>query len=450
MATPSEILGLFTSPQQYQQQQQDLARQRAMEYAKLDPFQKASAAIGQGAYGLAGAIGGALGGQDPQLQLITASQKLANSANLSDPKSLETVAQQLANIGNMPLAISFADRAKALREEKRKGLETDALISLREAQEAKAGLPPKLTGDERYIAALRTVETKLRNKQEVSGEELSDANMAAQMLSKSRTFFDQALGQLVINPATDPSKAYPLTFKQFISPETTTTDNAGAPIAPPSGGPKVEQVTTGTLPTVVIQDVADIDKQLEQIKNREPELTRFLTSIESGQVKYDLATNAFDFGGAVVPPIFGAKSVGNQVKKDEIQRALTSRVNAVLNSAKGVQAKDDAQRAKDQIASPSTFLSSDRMASAIRDLQKAEKSLEKELEVEKQTLTSKAQPKKAVPAPRPSAPQPSKPPVQSQGKTYTDEEKIQLFQKSNPKKKRTEIENYLRSTNQIK
>ena len=121
-----------------------------------------------------------------------------------------------------------------------------------------------------------------------------------------------------------------------------------------------------------------------------------------------------------------------------------------MNSAKGVQAKDDAQRAKDQIASPSTFLSSDRMASAIRDLQKAEKSLEKELEVEKQTLTSKAQPTKAVPAPRPSAPQPSKPPVQSQGKTYTDEEKIQLFQKSNPKKNRAEIVNYLRSTNQIK
>ena len=450
MATPSEILGLFTSPQQYQQQQQDLARQRAMEYAKLDPFQKASTAIGQGAYGLAGAIGGALGGQDPQLQLITATQKLANSANLSDPKSLETVAQQLANIGNMPLAISFADRAKALREEKRKGLETDALISLREAQEAKAGLPPKLTGDERYIANLRIVENKLREGKEVSGEELSDANMSAQMLSKPRSFYDQASGQLVTNPATDPSKAFPLTFKKFMPTEATTTETVGVPIALASGGPKVEKVTEGSLPTAVIQDVALIDKQLEQIKNREPELTRFLTSIESGQVKYDLATNAFDFGGAVVPPIFGAKSFGNQVQKDEIQRALTSRVNAVLNSAKGVQAKDDAQRAKDQIASPSTFLSSDRMASAIRDLQKAEKSLEKELEVEKQTLTSKAQPTKAVPAPRPSAPQPSKPPVQSQGKTYTDEEKIQLFKKSNPKKNRAEIVNYLRSTNQIK
>jgi len=446
----SEILGLFTSPQQYQQNQLAQFQNRAFQEVQLNPFQQAALGARTAGYQLGQGVGGALGGQDPQLQLIAATQQIARSANLADPDSLEAVAQQLANIGNMPLAINYADRAKELRQEKRKVRETDALVSLREAQEVKAGLPPKLTGDERYIQALRTVETKLRNKQEVSGEELSDANMAAQMLSKPRTFFDQAAGQLVTNPATDPSKAFPLTFKQFISQETPTTDNAGVPIAPPSGGPKVEQVTTGTLPTPVIQNIADIDKQLEQIQNRKPELDRFLKSIESGKVKYDLGTNLWDFGGAVIPPIFGAKSFGNQVDKDEIQRALTSRVNAVLNAAKGVQAKDDAQRAKDQIASPSTFLSSDRMASAIRDLQKAEASLAKELEVEKETLTSKAQPPKAASVSRPSAPQPSNPPIQSQGKTYSDEEKIQLFQKSNPKKSRTQIEQYLRSTNQIK
>jgi len=446
---PSEVLGLFTSPQQYQQNQLAQFRNRAFQEVQLDPFQQAALGARTAGYQLGQGIGGALGGQDPQLQLIAATQQIAQSANLSDPDSLEKVAQQLANIGNMPLAISYADRAKALREEKRKGRETDALVSLREAQEVKAGLPPKLTGDERYIQALRTVETKLRNKQEVSGEELSDANMAAQMLSKPRTFFDQAAGQLVTNPATDPSKAFPLTFKQFISTETPTTDNAGVPIAPPSGGTKVEQVTEGNLPTPVIQDVAAINKQLEQIENRKPELDRFLKSIESGKVKYDLGTNLWDFGGAVIPPIFGAKSVGNQVDKDEIQRALTSRVNAVLNSAKGVQAKDDAQRAKDQIASPSTFYSSERMASAIRDLQKAETSLAKELEIEKQTLTSKAKPTKATPVSRPAVPQPSNAPVQSQGKTYSDEEKIQLFQKSNPKKSRAEIEQYLRSIKQI-
>jgi hypothetical protein len=446
----SEILGLFTTPEQYQLSQDAAARERAVSYANLDPKAKASYGFYRAGQQLANTIGGALGGQDPQLQLIARTQQLAQSANLADPASLEAVAQQLASIGNMPLAINYADRAKALREEKRKNAESEATILLREAQAEKAGLPPKLTGDERYIENLRIVERKLRKGEKVSGEELSDANMSAQMLSKPRSFFDQASGQLVTNPATDPSKAFPLTFKQFIAPETTTTDNTGVPIAPPSGGAKVEQITEGSLPTAVIQDVASIDKQLEQIENRKPELDRFLKSIESGKVKYDLGTNLWDFGGAVIPPIFGAKSVGNQVDKDEIQRALTSRVNAVLNTAKGVQAKDDAQRAKDQIASPSTFLSSDRMASAIRDLQKAELSLQKELDVEKQALTSKGQTTKAAPVSRPAAPQPSKSPAQSQVKTYTDEEKIQLFQKSNPKKTKAEIEQYLRSIKQIK
>jgi hypothetical protein len=275
--------------------------------------------------------------------------------------------------------------------------------------------------------------------------------MAAQVLSKSRTYFDQSLGQIVTTNATDPSKAYPLTFKKFVPLETEkTSDTSSTPNTLNVGGTTVTQVTEGNLPTPIIQSVAEINKQLEQIKNREPELTKFLSKIESGQVKYDLGTNAWDFGGAIIPPIFGAKPIGNQVEKDQIQRALTSRVNAVLNSAKGVQAKDDAQRAKDQIAAPSTFLSSDLMAQAIRDLQKAEASLAKELEVEKQTLTSKAQPTKTAPATRPSTPQSSKSPMQSQGKTYTDEEKIQLFQKANPKKDRTEIEKYLRSINQIK
>lgn len=65
------------SPESYQQQQSALADQRALQYAKLDPFQQANYAIGRGAYGLAGAIGGALGGQDPELQKISQRQQIA-------------------------------------------------------------------------------------------------------------------------------------------------------------------------------------------------------------------------------------------------------------------------------------------------------------------------------------------------------------------------------------
>jgi hypothetical protein len=115
MASPSEILGLFTSPQQYQQQQQDLARSRAMEFAKLDPFQQANAAIGQGAYGLAGAIGGALGGVDPQLQKITMRQQLASQLDQSKPESFMQAARMAAQNGDPEFAMAIADAGRQMQ-----------------------------------------------------------------------------------------------------------------------------------------------------------------------------------------------------------------------------------------------------------------------------------------------------------------------------------------------
>lgn len=115
MATPSEILGLFTSPQQYQQQQQDLARSRAMEFARLDPFQQANAAIGQGAYGLAGAIGGALGGVDPQLQKITMRQQLASQLDQSKPESFMQAARMAAQNGDPEFAMAIADAGRQMQ-----------------------------------------------------------------------------------------------------------------------------------------------------------------------------------------------------------------------------------------------------------------------------------------------------------------------------------------------
>jgi hypothetical protein len=117
MATPSEILGLFTSPQQYQQQQQDVARQRAMEYAKLNPFQQANAAIGQGAYGLAGAIGGALGGTDPQLQKITQRQQILGMIDPANPDSYGQAIQAALQVGDQEAAFLLRNEMIRVKEQ---------------------------------------------------------------------------------------------------------------------------------------------------------------------------------------------------------------------------------------------------------------------------------------------------------------------------------------------
>jgi hypothetical protein len=196
----SDILGLFTTPQQYQQNQLAQARSRAFQEVQLDPFQQAALGARTAGYQFGQAVGGALGGQDPQLQLIARTQQIARSANLADPASLEAVAQQLANIGNMPLAITYADRAKALREEKLKGRESESKINLQTAQTEKAkkfeqqaqvsvqnrtiisGIEEKLASDPAYVP---------------TNKEIAQARFILGNEMKTRTLTDPVTGALL-------------------------------------------------------------------------------------------------------------------------------------------------------------------------------------------------------------------------------------------------------------
>lgn len=117
MAT--DIVGsLFgVTPEMYQQRQAALADERALQYAKLDPFQQANYAIGRGAYGLAGALGGALGAQDPQLQLISARNSVARQINYNDPASIMQGVESLSQAGDTVGAMQLAAEARRLQSE---------------------------------------------------------------------------------------------------------------------------------------------------------------------------------------------------------------------------------------------------------------------------------------------------------------------------------------------
>jgi hypothetical protein len=91
------VQSLFgVSPEMYQRQQQDRADAQALRFAQLDPFQQANFAIGRGANMLGGAIGGALGGQDPELQRITMRQQVAGQLNPNDLSTFEQAFNALA------------------------------------------------------------------------------------------------------------------------------------------------------------------------------------------------------------------------------------------------------------------------------------------------------------------------------------------------------------------
>ena len=444
MAT-SEILGLFQTPEQYTASQDAAMQQQFEKRATLSPFQRASVLGQQAGYSAAQGIGGALGGTDPQLEMISRRNALLSQLDPNDPKSYGEVAKAAAKIGDSQFAFAVAQEGRKAESEK-------SLATLRDAQLLKALEAPKLTGEERYLKILQTVESKFLNNEKPTSIELSTANMAMQLLSKPRSYFDAASGQMVTQAATDPSKAFPLTFKAIGA----SSEDGAATVAKPT----VQQATAGNIPAGSQKDIADIDANLKKLELSAPELQSFLKSLKTNEVKYNAKDNTFDFLGAIIPPAFGFKEQGGQVKKDEIKRALTERVNTLLLMAKGTQTEGDATRAKDQIASDTTYLSQARMIGAIEGLERAEKKLAAELDAKKTALQSQGKTEtpgvpsasstdKAVVAPtKQTAPSVSK---QSSSPTeLTREQKIQRFIDFNGgKPTRQEAEDALRKAGKL-
>jgi hypothetical protein len=107
----SSLFGV--TPELYQQAQSAQADKMAADFAQMTPFQKASFGIGRGAYQLAGA----LGGEDPQLKLISARNAIARQINYGDPNSILQGVQQLSQAGDTVGAMQLAEVARRLESE---------------------------------------------------------------------------------------------------------------------------------------------------------------------------------------------------------------------------------------------------------------------------------------------------------------------------------------------
>ncbi len=116
MAESNIVAGLFgLTPQMYGEQQRRSALREGIDLAKLTPGEAGAAMTYAGARGLGGAIAGAMGIEDPQLQRITQQAQLLQGLNLRDPQSLEAAAIQANQMGNTPLAIKLFDLSDAAR-----------------------------------------------------------------------------------------------------------------------------------------------------------------------------------------------------------------------------------------------------------------------------------------------------------------------------------------------
>jgi hypothetical protein len=110
MATDS-ILGLFTSPQQYQQALQNEALGQGVRMAQLSPLEAGRAMGYAGAAQIGRGLVGAMGGTDPALQLQSLRTSILQGVDPNDSASLAKAAQALAQAGDQQGAFQLAQAA---------------------------------------------------------------------------------------------------------------------------------------------------------------------------------------------------------------------------------------------------------------------------------------------------------------------------------------------------
>jgi len=120
----SEILGLFTTPEQYRLAQQQAQEAQALQYARLDPTAQAQYGFYRAGQQLGGAIGGALGGEDPQLKMISQRQQIIG---MIDPSNPDTYAKAI----EASLRGGDTQAAFLLRNEMMKAQEQSAVAEAR-------------------------------------------------------------------------------------------------------------------------------------------------------------------------------------------------------------------------------------------------------------------------------------------------------------------------------
>jgi hypothetical protein len=153
------------TPESYQQAQQDRINAQALQYAKLDPFEQANYAIGRGANILAGA----LGGEDPQLKMVSMRQQIARQINPNSPESIQQGIAALQQAGD-------AQGAFMLQDEYRKMQESGALVGQRNAAQQSSlatAAKTQLTIDQ---------ETKLRDELSKLGPNATEADIRGVMV----------------------------------------------------------------------------------------------------------------------------------------------------------------------------------------------------------------------------------------------------------------------------
>lgn len=371
MATDS-IMGLFTTPEQYQQAQSQAALNRGVELAKLTPMQAARANLYSGGYELGGAIGGALGGQDPMLQLQSMRQQVLQGLDRTSPESLMQGVRQLMQMGDT----RGANDLQALAQD----------TALKQSQVTKNLRTSSTTVSERNREMIANAEIKLAKKETLSPEEEARVRWLIGQENKPKIFRDSDTGEITtIEPidlmASAPNLAALVGKTAAAQPSSAQGGGATATKAPAGVTGTVTTTPATKLPASIKKEVGTVDEQMSTLDTSIKKIAALTPKIEN------LNLGLYQNVERGVSAFLGTPTADTKEFK-QLKREVISQANNLLLAAKGTQTEGDAQRAKDQIADEDTWKNRELLTSAFDDLAITLSNTKKSLEAKRSTLTS--------------------------------------------------------------
>jgi hypothetical protein len=313
----SIVGGLFgTTPEMYQQEQNQMALAQATKLAQLDPFALAKTGIGYGANRLAGAIGGALGGQDPQLQKISAIQAIGKQFDITTPEGLMQAAGAIKNqypdvaLGLTQSAQELAlSRSKAAKETLSLNQETqlrDELSKLgpNATQEQVLGIVTRYGSPDRVLAALQA--SSDRAAQRENAMQMAKERIDAQIqMAKDRGATSMQIAQMQIEGK-----------KEIATLMASLKGPSAAELKAQERADKIAEGKESLSDSVSVAKtlIQDLAKSGGMTSTSQGPLSNLITSLGTGTVG--------QFGGRMV-------GTANQAKRDELNSVRLQLFNSV-------------------------------------------------------------------------------------------------------------------------
>jgi hypothetical protein len=384
----SEILGLFTSPEQYRAMQDQQTQREAIQYAGLTPFQRADVSLYSGGKQLGQAVGGLFGMEDPQLRKISMRQQMLTGAggnpriNLNDPGSMLRAANLAQEQGDPEFAqylIGAAnDLAKNIADMRSKSA-TAAKTELSIAQEEKlreelGNLGPTPTNEqvlavvskygspEKIMGVLQATQTAQANREARKEEttlkiESKKEDLQVKIAADAQARQEAFDRQMALARENNASREYQAKLQRDFLASQKEADRENRRLAA-----ELAQASK-PLPSG-IQKAEDADYDAAQAAiNLATDADKYLTSIKSGNIKFGLkdriSITARSALGSGDPDV---------VARNDFERFKTTLVNESLRLNKGTQTEGDAARAAKELQGAESAADAGKAIQTLRDL----------------------------------------------------------------------------------